>query len=389
MSKNHRFHIKWLKLTSLSALIALPILLVTLYMFNQSWTLGGEKAILMWYEHFHQDQNTEIALEDSLLLIDVHSDKQIVNLYEDGLKYGSEVVVNHAHLYRLLRELYENNNYRYIMLDVFLDAEIAQPEDSALYKLIATMPRIVIARSSMPLADSCLYKKAGITQYSTTLWENDFVKYPYWVDGQCSMPLFMYEELTGKQITRKGSLLIDDSQIVQSSTILTFDLVWNSRLSNRRYYSDMLCSDSSNVKIFKPEKTEGKYVLIGDYGSDIHNTFLGEMPGILINYNAYRSLANGHHRISIWYIFSLFFIFMLLVLVTIHHSNFARLVMWLGYPIILGALCMFVYIYYHKTYDILSVTFLFYLLEKIVYTWDNRFIIYNYIQTHKPFLIKK
>lgn len=376
---------KWIelcKIALLSGVIAIVILGFTMMMFNKSWTLGGEKAILTWYEHLTNNHHNG-TWGDSLLFIDMSSDKEIVRRYDDeGYKISTNVSVNHSNLYRILRELHDAGNYKFIMLDIFLDEEVSQPADTALYRLISTMPRIVIARSNASLADSCLYAKAGIVQYSTTLWENDFVKYPYWADGQRSMPLKMYEEMTGKSIKFDDAITVDEGQYVQTNEILTYNVVWDEELSESVFYTDMIYADSTCNQAFLPDDFDGKYVLIGDFEYDKHNTFMGEMPGVLINFNAYVSLVNGHHRLSHWYLFSLYFVFILLVILTIYHSRFARIVMWLGYPFILGAFGLFTYVCFNQVYDILSVTFIFYILEKLVYIWDYRRDICKWVNNH-------
>lgn len=385
---NKTTFLKQLRLILLSVAIALPIWCFTIVMFNKSWTLGGEKALLMWYEHLHNGQH-ENVWADSLLLIDMSTDKEIVTQYdEEDYKNCSNVSVNHSHLYKILRELYEAGNYRYIMLDIFLDKDVSQPADTALYQLIDSMPRIVIARSDSPLADSCLYAKSGLVQYSTTLWENDFVKFPFWTDNHRSMSLKMYEELARKDMKRDGMIMFDDGQYAQTSAILTYNVVWDDKLSNLLFHTDMLYEDSAITQVFPPEDIDGKYVLIGDFKNDMHNTFLGEMPGVLINFNAYVSLVKGYHRISFWYLLCLFIVFTLLVILTIHHSHFARVVMWFGYPVVLGALGLFTYVNFNQIYDVLSVTFMFYLLEKIIYIWDHRHHICKWIQTHYKSLME-
>ena len=50
------FQNKWVRLIGISSIIALPILFGTIFMSNQSWTLGGEKTILMWFEHVSKDR---------------------------------------------------------------------------------------------------------------------------------------------------------------------------------------------------------------------------------------------------------------------------------------------------------------------------------------------
>lgn len=363
-----------LKPIGISALIAIPILFLTLAANNLRWTFGAEKAKLMWYEHLRRgwggEVGNDVLVDSMLLLIDVHNDRLLV---EDEMEGGREAVVNHAHLYKLLRELSEGDDYKYIMLDVFLDAGISQPGDSALYRLIASMPRIVIPKAPKPLADSCLMSKAGAAQYGTAIWETDFVKYPYWTKDESSMPLMMYEELTGRHVSRYGPLLFEGKQLVRSSTILTYEIVEDERLMENRLFMDMIVSDSIDSPVlFTPDMAKDKYVLIGDFSSDRHNTFLGSMSGTLINFNAYLSLVRGHHYITIGLIFGLYLLFIFLVFVTIHYTSFSRFIMWLGYPAILLIVCLLTYIWSNQVYDVLWVTIIFYLLEKLVYLWENR-----------------
>ena len=367
-----------LGLLGISAVIAVPILALTLMTNNLRWTLGAEKAKLMWFEHLRRGWGGVVGdstLTDSLLLIDVHHDRQFV---EDIVSGGNEAVVNHHHLYRLLQELSETGDYKYIMMDVFLDKGISQPRDTSLYYLIASMPRIVIPKAPGIMADSCLLPKSGKAQYGTALWESDFVKYPYWTQEEPSMPLMMYEELTGRHFYRTGPFLSESGKLVRSSTILTYEIVENERLMYNRYYLDMMVSDSTDSPIlFEPDMARGKYVLIGDFSTDRHNTFLGDMSGTLINFNAYLSLVRGHHYLPMKLLFGLYFLFFMLVFVTIHYSRFSRMVMWLGCPFILGVVCLITYIYSKQVYDVLWATMLFYVLEKLVSIWESRNYIIN------------
>lgn len=374
ISSKDKYHI--LGSLGISAIIAVPILVLTLMTNNLRWTLGAEKAKLMWFEHIRRGWGGAVGdstLIDSLLLIDVHHDRQFV---EDIVSGGREAVVNHHHLYRLLKELSEADDYKYIMMDVFLDEGISQPSDTSLYHLIASMPRIVIPNAPGIMADSCLLPKVGKAQYGTALWESDFVKYPYWTENETSMPLMMYEEQTDKHVCRNGPFLSESGKLVRSSTILTYEVVEDERLMDNRYYLDMMVSDSTDSPIlFEPDMARGKYVLIGDFSTDRHNTFLGDMSGTLINFNAYLSLVRGHHYLPMKLLLGLYLLFVMLVFVTIYYSRFSRMVMWLGYPFVLGAVCLFTYIFSNQVYDVLWATMFFYVLEKLVGIWESR----NYI----------
>lgn len=392
-TSSHRWVISC-KFWIIAAIIAFPILISTLVVTNLRWAIGAEKVMLLWFEHVRRGvggdkQNT--LINDSLILVDVHNDKIMQVLKdEDGLDCGNEPVVNHSHLYRLLRELSNANNYRYIMLDVFLDKEVRQSGDSVLYQLIASMPRIVVARTGKEMADSCLNKKAGYAKYGTTLWDTDFIKYSFWIDGKRSMSLMMYEELNHRKIGKHGRFLMENDNIIRTSTILTCDVVEDEKLLDRRFFLDMMVSIPADEPIFNSlEDTRDKYILIGDFTDDRHNTYLGEMSGTMINFNAYKSLQNGHHRISWCILLFLYAIYILLVYITIHHNSFASVVMFIGYPIILIAACLGIYIYTNQVYDVLWTTLIFYLLEKVVYIWNKRQDIIDWIVSHYHIVVNK
>ena len=261
-------------------------------------------------------------------------------------------------LKKLLEYLYTTNNYRYIILDIFLDQSISQPEDSSLYALIATMPRIVIPiPENSQLGNSRLESKAGSASYGTAIWENDFVKYPFITDGKESMALKMYRELTGRSITKHG-LLYTDNWPARHSAILTYELRETEELSEQKLYLGWIVGDTIGGEIYPsmlevPNLADKKYVLIGDYEDDRHNTYIGEMSGALINFNAYLTLLYGHHR--------------------------SRIFMWLGSPFYLTLTCLVCYRFFHEVYDILIATSLFYLLETTMECINNRQVIYKKI----------
>ena len=360
----------------LSAVLGLLLLVLTLLVGNLRWSLGAEKAKLMWFEHVRSALGLgtgPMVMADSLLLVDVHYDRVLTTLRDaDGLPGGTEATVDHEHLLRLLQEIEATGGYRYVVLDVFLDAEARQPADSALCQLISHMPRIVVAKSGKPLADSCLLPKAGMAMYATPLWDSDFVKYPYFSGGERSLPLVMYEELTGRSIDTSGLVSTDSGWPVRSSVVLTYALKEDSTLmSNRRYLDQMVADGPDEPLLDSPAMAHGKYVVIGDFVSDRHQTFLGEMSGALINFNAFLSLMHGHHRLSPGLLLFLFLVFSLLAFVTIHYSSFSRMVMWLGYPAVLLLACLIVYVASGQVYDVLWAWAFFYVLEKYTYIFNR------------------
>ena len=370
-----------------SALLSLCFLIITFIATNGRISFGGEKAKLQWFEILSQwnEKEKENEWTDSVLLIDTHYDKQMVlEKDNDGNPIGMVAATDKQKLKKLLEYLYTTNNYRYIILDIFLDQSISQPEDSSLYALIATMPRIVIPiPENSQLGNSRLESKAGSASYGTAIWENDFVKYPFITDGKESMALKMYRELTGRSITKHG-LLYMDNWPARHSAILTYELRETEELSEQKLYLGWIVGDTIGGEIYPsmlevPNLADKKYVLIGDYEDDRHNTYIGEMSGALINFNAYLTLLYGHHRISLWMFVFLWGAFFILIWLTIRHTTFSRIFMWLGSPFYLTLTCLVCYRFFHEVYDILIATSLFYLLETTMECINNRQVIYKKI----------
>lgn len=361
---------KQIKHIALVGVIALIILLLTQASTNLRVLLGTEKTVLTWFEFIRSSWNFNTdnhqLYSDSLLLIDVHNDRQMMPVGDSDIM---EPVVNHDHLYRLLHELNEHGNYRYIMLDVFLDDEICQPRDSALYNQIANMPRIVIPRRRNSQPNNIISSKAGLAQYNTALWESDFVKYPYIIDDKKSMPLLMYEEITGRHIRSWGGMLIDGGP-VRKSAILTYDIKEDKRLMKNLYYLDMMVDTDDSM--LSTDDVRGKYVLIGDFKADRHNTFIGEMSGTIINFNAYVSLLHGLHQIFTPMLIYLYIFIYILVWITLHRTPLTRAMIWIGYTILLTAFCLWSYCKYQQVYDLLWTALLFFLLEKLTDCWIDR-----------------
>ena len=382
----------------LSALLSLLFLTVTWITTNSRISLGGEKSKLQWMEILTNggadEEHSDIA--DSVVLIDVHYDKRLVLEKDDnGMPIGMVAATDKQKLKKLLDYLHQENDYRYILLDVFLDKNISSPEDSSLYQLIASMPRIVIPfPTASALADTCLNNKAGYAQYTTAIWENAFVKYPFLTDGKKSVALKMYQEMTGRTITKHG-VLYTDRWPVRKSAILTFELRDNSDLSFRKHYLGWVVGDTLAGEVYEsmlnePGFATGKYVLIGDFQEDRHNTYLGEMAGPIINFNAFLTLLHGHHRISLLMLIILWGAFFWLVWLILSPSKFSNIFLWLGAPFYLVVLCIITYRFFHEVYDILTAAFLFYLLQSIVEIIRNKGIITRrYHQTIRIFRVWK
>lgn len=396
-----------------AAVVALFFLFVTYIVMNCRWSVSGEKFTLKYVDLALtklRGHEKNIDMKDSMLLVDVHYDKQLVLAHDKiGQDMGFVSVTDRTKLFDLLSKLKQEDNYKYIMLDVAFCMEDRQPQDSSLYKLISSMKRITIP---MPMGDDIADKslidsgKVGMAQYGTTIWETDFVKYPYYTNGKKSMPLVMYEEHNKNNKIHSFWLFHSEGKrLIRNSVIQTLDfrttsideVINGAQPINVPYdmgvgilgvYPDGTVHDSYSDNA---DWAKDKYILIGDFEGDTHTTYRGEIPGTVINFNAYLSLLEGQHIISYTFLvlLLLYFYFQSYLIITrqdlylitrkylksknLHNDSIKKILLRsakvcsvLSYPVLSALICVFSFYLFNEVFDILFTISLFYVLKRVV-----------------------
>ena len=217
---------------------------------------------------------------------------------------GNVAVTDHSKLLKLLKYL-QGKNYKYIILDIIFDDNIPQECDDSLRLLISQMPRLLIPTPENEnfKARSISDKYGEVSYYKSN---HELTKYPYFLDGKKSLPLKMYEELHGHVVNEHSASFFKwymDEGLCTSTIFLTYPFRPPVSIIDQMTSRDFVINklglylheeDSSGLNL----EIENKYILIGDYISDIHHTFVGEMSGTAILFNAYIALVEGKHRIS-------------------------------------------------------------------------------------------
>lgn len=388
---------------TLAFTIAVVMLLFSYWVTNQRYAVSGETGLLDKIELVRGWFVPSVEqMADSVLLVDVAHDKVAVGVNdEQGLPAGWGQITDRQKLTQLLTELKRRNDYKYILLDVLFADDIHTDADSALFGLIASMDRIVIARNlDGKLADERLYGKAGLANYFTNYKYVSLSKFPYVVDGQKSLPLRMYEDMTGRKIVKHGIFSTDGGRLARESIVLTFELRCAKPYTDdgeKTWYNlgmDLLGSsfdyDGDTIKgnrelYDNPELTRDKYIVVGAFSSgDMHYSYLDNQPGPTILFNAYLALLHGHHCIS-WgvalLLFVAFFILGFLIVgrqtmdsfiaaKTTGKSRWGKagrrvlgvVVSWIGYSMFLTLLCIITYLWMGEVYDIFITATVFQLL---------------------------
>lgn len=382
-----------------SIVIAIGFLFFSYYITNLNFPISGEKSLLYRFElirnYLFPKENT---VSDSILLIDVSYDKTPVKAIDEyGLPIGDIQITDRQKLLKLLQELKKRDDYKFILLDVFFGQKGETPQDSALFATITSMPRIVIpCHSDEALADTSLKEKAGLADYMTTFKEGGFVKYPFMSEDGMSLPLKMYNEITGRTIRKHWIFYTDGWLLTRKSLVLTFDIYTNSPYNGEGekvlYFlgADILGNEGEKGIMYEvQEMTKDKYIAIGAFqGEDNHSTYIGPVSGTLINLNAYFSLLHNHHVVSGTLAIVMFCAFFVLAYLTLTRQDLrgfaetvtqqkshlwrsrmialSALCSWIGYSLFLSMLCILTYTFLGEVYEIFITSTMFYLLSLAV-----------------------
>lgn len=294
------------KTALLVSLCNVVILLVLSYVLNNQSLFTGENLNhYAWVEWVKNKVGLVKQLDShDVLFVNIAYDKQLTERTDEfGMPIGNTSITDRKKLLSFLQMLHSTGNYKYIFLDVRFEKGFDVPEvDSILFAEIHDMRKIVIANhSDIEIADSMLFEKAAISDYKATITATNFVRYKYSYNGNPSMPLYAYRDLTRRTINRHGLIYTCDGRLCYNSLFVNFPVENFGEFDdeNRKQYynlgSDLLDNYSEEDLA---TLTQGKYIVIGDMIEDLHDTYSGLKPGSVITYYAFQALMNRKHFVS-------------------------------------------------------------------------------------------
>lgn len=371
----------------LAALVYAAFVLLICYMLGNSTFSFGEDKVIAQRLHIIKSvlsRQEQLSSED-LLPVNIAYDKQLVDWTDEyGLPVGKIPITDRTALLNFLQIAKKAGTYKYIMLDVFFEQGIETPVDSALFSLISEMDNIVIpSHKDTPLADSVLLSKQGYADYGTSILDSDFGKYRYICNGLSSMPLKMYTDVTGSEFKQWGPFVFCNGRLSRKCLFPNFKVNPGGN-----------CYTSDGGKVFYNLGTDlldysagmdyaalikDKYILIGDFTeSDIHTTYVGEMSGAYINFNAFLGLMDGKQFVSIWALLALYIVYFLIAFFILKHLSVFQYIpflknvsspvwrfifSWCSFSLLLSIVSAAMYLIEGNIYDVLAVSSLFSLLS--------------------------
>ena len=317
------------------SLILSLILIVTGYFVNNMTLFTGENL-----DQYYLTQKlcSLLGVRSSIdrsdaFMVNVSYDKELITLKGDDSDkpYGNAAITDRSKLYRLLKLLKEQGEYKYIILDVVFDPDDVSSADTLLFPLIKSMDNIVIIRDDeISAPDESLKSKSAYADYRATITATNFTRYRYLAKNDAPyIPLKVYEDLHDVEFKRHGLSFLPfyscGGRLCYNSCFIAFDDekfdVFSASYEEnapKNYYN--LTSDLLEDSIFTNDAerqrrilnlSKGKYVIIGNFTEDVHDTYMGLMPGSLIIYKALKTLEEGRHIVTFWQMLYWFVIFTL------------------------------------------------------------------------------
>lgn len=323
-------------MVTLSVLTSTVIIIFTYVMGNSGYPLPGETGALKQITDYKKFLGMQIGnVPDSILFVNVCYDKMLTPYEENEVPVGNMVITDREKLLQFLTIAKKANNYRYIFMDVFFEEGMETEYDSALFHTITSMDRIVIPKhKGVNMCDTTLYQKAANADYATTWQALTFSRYQYIHDEDESVALKIYQDRFGSDIKKHmgGLWYTDNGRLCQNSATLLLPvritgslLDEEGQVRERNYI--YLSADLLDLDEVMPvsEQIDDKLIVIGDFKSDVHSTFLGMQPGSSILFNGYIALSQGAHLVNWLYMGILFVIYIIIGLFYLSGHSFSSM----------------------------------------------------------------
>ena len=364
---------RFLQYSTLGAFMAV---IVFMFFMNLNVSFGLETDMIEKYSTllgFSKDNNSHTP--ENVLLVNIAYDRQLVDIEDElGIPVGNTDLTNRKKIFDFLYTLHNSNNYRFILLDIDLSKKLGKTiYDDSLCNLISKMDRIAIpAPVTGDLLSPKLVTKSYPSLYTKLLWNDKCAKYPLVYDGKLSIASYMYQEVNKKDITSFCGIIFDKNGLLPSSINLTLPYFVKSAYQKdgeKNYYnlgSDILANGDSNVI---SRLSDNKIVLIGDFVErDMHNTYLGMQPGVMIHYNIYDSLLSGRAYITIQILLLMWIVCFVLTLLQFHTISVAEIIAkiihiknqtaitlltWIDYTLLFELISFCIFIFCGKIYEVI------------------------------------
>ena len=380
---------KRFRLIAGSILHAVVLVIATLWLLQQNYTYGDERFVIRWSSII---KKMVFKIDDKpprndLLFINTSYDNMLIDrLDDDGFQIGNQVITDREKLTRLFEIMKNSNsNHKYVICDIFF--KDPSPYDSALNENLINLKNIIIPYhlSADNEIDKPIFNiNKGFSDYN--IIEGSFLKYSLMqMDSLASLPLKMYMDLYNASFSSKGIISRMNGKPAFNTIIIDFKVRYydiNENLSPEPYPYVNLGEFMSLPDSVIANTIKNRIVMIGDLQErDMHQTLVGNMPGVIILLNIFLTLKESENLIKPLFLFILFITYFLISLDVFSDKNilerkyirklsqhrvgkfFVRLFKYIVYLIISSVI---IYVLYNVHINILIMAIYFKLVDSLL-----------------------
>lgn len=315
------------RLWALSTLNALVMLLITFYWLSLPYTFGDEAFLIKWTA---LTKKSLLGIDpkpdpETVLFVDISQSKTTLerkNAFGETSPYHREVITDRSQLAEFLAMIAPyRHETRLVLMDVLLD--MPSTDDSILQVQLDQLgPKIIgvthLDQEGQPVPSVVDFENLALATYRSA--QDLFLKYPLvFNDTLPTIPLLLYERLHQRPLEYSGFPYRFAHGISLPAPIVDFkvrnsDFRTGHNLGEESNFTVYKMGDILESRAFMREEDQadffqGKMVMIGDFHNDLHDTPFGEIPGLLLIYNAYLTLAGEDNIVSVFWLLLLFVTF--------------------------------------------------------------------------------
>lgn len=299
-----------IKKTALILSHSVALLLLHLIYFNLNWSLPLEYELMMMLNKTESFIGGHGKFEkEDYLFINTAYDQVLITAETEYQDSGAVAITDRHMLTELFEKMAEfGNEHQYILCDIFFD----QPSsaDSLLNISIERATRIISPteydKEKKMLIHPVINIQAAQADYIT--YEGLVSKVRLYVSESRSktLPLVMYEDRNSVKVKATPVGLFYNRSYIPRSVYPRYFFDMASMKQHEMRLKQVVDILKLNGKSFYESAIKGKIIIIGNFSADIHNTFVGPMPGSLVLFNTYLTLQAGYHMLGVgWLLFAL------------------------------------------------------------------------------------
>jgi len=217
-----------------------------------------------------------------------------IKLVSDPAEYGETPITDRSKLAQFFKILADNNNkHHYALCDIFL--EFADEDDSLLLVQTKRCTKLLFPYhfNGDSIQRPCLPVHAALSDFVTNTGTFSKFKLIY-NDSIKTTPLVLLQEIDQKKYPAS---YLDFKSIFPKYYIRPSHIFETQKYP---YYNLGELQMLSEIDSFYHNFLQDKFIVIGNFDTDVHNSAVDKIPGPLILLNSYLSVRNRSH-VSWWW----------------------------------------------------------------------------------------